>query len=87
MSEVRIDSMDDFDRAFGPDPFVWLNDRVGVILRAEADAIEARLRAGENRVEYTSVTGQHIVIEAPRWRDHPITRLRIALARRRTRTS
>lgn len=48
-----------------------------------ADEIERRVLEGEDRIEVIQPNGGIAVYEVPRWRDHPIRRLRITLVRRK----
>lgn len=89
MDGVEIHSMAEFEETFGPSPMVWINERVGFVLRAQAEHVEARLLAGENRVEVPYIPGdpqgRTIVYEVPRWRERPFRRLRIEWMRWRRR--
>jgi len=59
----------------------------GVAMRQRSTAVERRILEGSNRVvvddTFAGMVLGRAIYEVPRWRDMPIKRLKIALARRR----
>lgn len=68
-----------------PDDLIAVTAK-GFVSRRTAD-VEARLLGGANRLtvddEFAGIVFGRTVYEVPRWRDHPLRRLRVERLRRR----
>lgn len=73
----------DFGLAGRPNPEVFVDQMAWKVAVISAAEVERRILEGEDRIEVFQPNGGIAVYEVPRWRDNPIGRLRIALARRK----